>query len=604
MRGLSLAEVLLAMFLMALLLALSAVNLQGARGRATTRGLAAVVAETLRTARQKAVQQEMPVAVVLPSEGGTRPHSASLYLLEGDTLPRIARVQRFEQEYPGSVLFAGVWGAGSSRSPLLAFGQSGQAPDLAAWIPPSARRDYCFVFSPDGSVQTNGLAHYDGEYHLLVCAGVLFSGAGAPPGTGFPAPGPAFFSPTRVGEPWTVHVSPAGSVRVTRGVASASVAQGPALQCAVAPASPPTLPSGANRPPIVEPPVLQPEPNPETLPPGADVTVPKEGYVTVSLEASDPDGDELFCEWTATGGSYASSGEFRMRWRPDSGRWTADWHWRPPLTCGVGDRFTLEYRVRDARGAVTGPVGAAVTQVEIIPSGKIVFESRDGAGNNHVWAMNVDGAGRRPLTRGNRGDGNARLTPDGTMVVFATERWGIPKPNGSPGFITNIARMNADGSGMVRLTPNWGWDGWPSLSPDGTRVAYVCIPNANSGTWEIWLMNLDGTGHTRLASVDLIGALYRGTTCWSPDGTQVVFPKWMGSHFDLYRFDLTAGSETPMVAGPADDYRPTWTPDGWLIFSSNRGGAFDLYRMSVSNPSQITRLTDTPDEESPAFVSP
>ena len=62
----------------------------------------------------------------------------------------------------------------------------------------------------------------------------------------------------------------------------------------------------------------------------------------------------------------------------------------------------------------------------------------------------------------------------------------------------NGAAVNADGSGLARLTTNgWQWDRHPSWSPDGTRIAFYSV--RISGYRQIWVMNADGSGETNIS---------------------------------------------------------------------------------------------------------
>jgi Tol biopolymer transport system component len=54
--------------------------------------------------------------------------------------------------------------------------------------------------------------------------------------------------------------------------------------------------------------------------------------------------------------------------------------------------------------------------------------------------------------------------------------------------------MNADGTGQTRLTTSLGQDGLASFSPDGSRIAFV----SNAMGVRDHSMNIDGSGQTRL----------------------------------------------------------------------------------------------------------
>ena len=53
--------------------------------------------------------------------------------------------------------------------------------------------------------------------------------------------------------------------------------------------------------------------------------------------------------------------------------------------------------------------------------------------------------------------------------------------------------MNADGSGVTRLTNNSVSDRYPKWSPDGRRIAFT---SNRDGDHEIYVMNADGSGVT------------------------------------------------------------------------------------------------------------
>ena len=86
--------------------------------------------------------------------------------------------------------------------------------------------------------------------------------------------------------------------------------------------------------------------------------------------------------------------------------------------------------------------------------------------------------------------------------------------------------MNADGSAVTRLTDNPATDDLPSISPDGTQVAFT---SDRSGNTNIYVMDIDGTDVTQLTTDphdDLQPA-------WSPDGTKIAFHSNRDGDFDI-----------------------------------------------------------------------
>jgi TolB protein len=53
--------------------------------------------------------------------------------------------------------------------------------------------------------------------------------------------------------------------------------------------------------------------------------------------------------------------------------------------------------------------------------------------------------------------------------------------------------MNADGSGLTRLTDNSDSDLFPAWSPDGRHIAFTTDRDGND---EVYIMNADGSGQT------------------------------------------------------------------------------------------------------------
>ena len=69
--------------------------------------------------------------------------------------------------------------------------------------------------------------------------------------------------------------------------------------------------------------------------------------------------------------------------------------------------------------------------------------------------------------------------------------------------------MNAEGSGVTRLTTAAGFDGYPSWSRDGKRIAFTSTRDGNA---EVYVMNAGGSGQQRVTQ----SPGFDGHPSWSP----------------------------------------------------------------------------------------
>jgi Tol biopolymer transport system component len=83
-----------------------------------------------------------------------------------------------------------------------------------------------------------------------------------------------------------------------------------------------------------------------------------------------------------------------------------------------------------------------------------------------LWIMDTDGKHPRRLSDPKLTASVPDVSPDGKQVVFNNQQ-------NSPG-LSNIFKMNLDGTGVIRLTrPEGKNGGLPVFSPDGRKVLFV-----------------------------------------------------------------------------------------------------------------------------------
>ena len=143
--------------------------------------------------------------------------------------------------------------------------------------------------------------------------------------------------------------------------------------------------------------------------------------------------------------------------------------------------------------------------------------------------------------------GSGAYAPDGTRDALAV---GAGDGNGEEIYV-----INADRSGLTRLTYNHVDDSNIVWSPDSSRIAWHRVRDGNT---EIWVVNPDGSGLTRLSSGPEGDALRDGG--WSPDSSRIAFVSNRDGNGEIYLVNADGSGLTNLTNNPAQDYGPVWSP--------------------------------------------
>lgn len=134
-------------------------------------------------------------------------------------------------------------------------------------------------------------------------------------------------------------------------------------------------------------------------------------------------------------------------------------------------------------------------------------------------------------------------------------------------------------------------DFWqPVLSPDGRFLAYVAKP-ANARAYGIYLLDLETNVERLLVQLDK-DVIY---PTWSPDGAMLAFIGTQEKdNWDLFVVEVLTGQVRRLTTDPAADVNPAWSPNGLIVFNSNRDGTWaawairpdgtDLRKLSFTRP--------------------
>jgi TolB protein len=268
----------------------------------------------------------------------------------------------------------------------------------------------------------------------------------------------------------------------------------------------------------------------------------------------------------------------------------------------------------------------------------IVYASNQ-SGNYDIYLMKADGTGAIPLTNDPADEMWPKWSPDGTKISYGKDPYGS----------NEVWVMNADGSNKT-LVKAGGWP--PCWLPDNSGLIYTRYEENRAKVYKI---NLNGTNDTlfldsnvipnkygiyglslnqdgtKLVWAEQIGSwsptleLYKApvttsswtvdTTnivqltndgmyddvsharAWNNDGSKIVYwhcnggSGYDGSLFEVYVMNADGTGVTQLTNNSAAEEEASWTPDGRIIFDSNRdGGRRHIFIMNADGTS-VTQLT-------------
>ena len=216
-----------------------------------------------------------------------------------------------------------------------------------------------------------------------------------------------------------------------------------------------------------------------------------------------------------------------------------------------------------------------------------------------VFVANSEGGGARPvaLPEGFATAEHPCWSPDGRWVAFA----GFDGAGRDP--LIRVAPAEGGPSTAVAAgtTPTW--------SADGSKIAYVATGRAEFATnWSSL-----GRNDERIEAVTLSGPdagaveiLARGIwPRWAPEDGRLAFVGRADANWDVYVRSADGSGVARLTDDPALDTEPVWAAGGRsIVFLSDRGNRWDLYRVKPDAGARADRLTDHVRREDNPSLSP
>lgn len=195
----------------------------------------------------------------------------------------------------------------------------------------------------------------------------------------------------------------------------------------------------------------------------------------------------------------------------------------------------------------------------------------------------------------------------------------FPGKNGQIAFVSTrdgneeIYAMDADGTGETRLTTEPGRDIHPMFSPDGERLTFTRRPLSGVVDETIHLMDpadvdpADGNGDNLVRLIPALPPNFM--SAFSPDGSKLVFMRQEGGDNEIWLMNSDGTNPVPLTDNTLVEGRPVFSPDGTKIVYSRRGGPgapasirqLDIYVMNADGTDQTRLTTSLANDSNPRF---
>lgn len=252
----------------------------------------------------------------------------------------------------------------------------------------------------------------------------------------------------------------------------------------------------------------------------------------------------------------------RGNWTDDQGNdlgpasnlgWSSD----NPQVAAVGEDGTVSGTgIGHAHITATVPGGKTATADVFVVGEIVVASSRAGTGKFQLYSAERSNLSQltkltRPADTASAND--PAFSPDGSRIAFVSQRDGNPE----------IYVMNADGTGVTRITNDPQGDGRPAFSADGQSLVFH---SSRGGKQQIWSANIDGTGLTQLTKDSI-----NFSPTVSFDGQTIAYVSLRDKNYDIWLMGRDGSNQRRFKASPQQrEWEPHFLRDGTLAYLTER----------------------------------
>lgn len=232
--------------------------------------------------------------------------------------------------------------------------------------------------------------------------------------------------------------------------------------------------------------------------------------------------------------------------------------------------------------------GVAVTQLTsdpasdiepaFSPDGRNVAFASDRGGNWDIWLLGIDGGQPVQITSSPADEVHPSWSPDGRQLVFCS------LPPGASQWELWVADAAA---GATRKFIGYGV--FPDWSPVSDTIVYQRARERGSRWFSIWTLTLVNGEPRYPVEVASSAAAAMILPAWSADGQSIAFttivaespgsgaPDAAGGPSDIWMMQADGRGRTRLTDGYSVNFGPGFAPDGTIFFTSSRAGCENVW---------------------------
>ena len=150
----------------------------------------------------------------------------------------------------------------------------------------------------------------------------------------------------------------------------------------------------------------------------------------------------------------------------------------------------------------------------------------------------------------------AIFTPDGNNVLLTLSFTGNAE----------IFKLHLNTKRLQRITRHYALDVDPSLSMDGTKMAFL---SSRPGKAMVYIMD-PREMEKDVKRIGFVGK-FNATPRFNPDGSEIAFASWSGKGFDIYRMSANGTGLVRLTRDFGSNEDPSYSSDGeFIVFSSRK----------------------------------